>query len=112
MTYIKVNDVLFPAKIQGHKQDNNWNNRASKTITLSISYNEALSLFVDNLNWSIIYQREGIDGEGNQFPVEEYDNSDYCIAGAITDNRDGTMSVKMGKPTADELLAVLTGEVK
>ena len=51
---------------------------------------------------------------------EEYNNSDYCIAGDIIDHRDGTLSVKMGKPTDVEVLEEenaallfenLTGEV-
>ena len=41
--------------------------------------------------------------------AEVYDNSDYSVAGPITDNRGGTGTIKMGKPTADELLKVLTG---
>lgn len=37
-------------------------------------------------------------------PYEEiYDNSEYCVAGPITDNRDGTVYIKMGKPTELEL---------
>ena len=39
--------------------------------------------------------------------VEEYDNSDYCILGDITVHRDGTITVKMGKPTAEELNQIL-----
>ena len=30
---------------------------------------------------------------------DEYDNSDFNIAGDVTDHRDGTMSIKMGKAT-------------
>jgi hypothetical protein len=29
----------------------------------------------------------------------EFDNSDYCLAGDITDHRDGRITVKMGKLT-------------
>ena len=39
--------------------------------------------------------------------VQEWDNSDYCVAGPITDNRDGTITAKMGKKTASDLLAEL-----
>ena len=38
---------------------------------------------------------------------EVYDNSDYSIAGPIIDHRDGHVTIKMGKPTAAELLAML-----
>ena len=39
--------------------------------------------------------------------VEEYDNSDCCLAGDVTDHRDGTITVKMGKPTAAEINQIL-----
>ena len=43
---------------------------------------------------------------------EEYDNSDYSMAGSITDNRDGTLAVKMGKPTKIEMLeSRITGTI-
>lgn len=31
--------------------------------------------------------------------MQEWDNADYCVAGPITDHRDGTLTVKMGKYT-------------
>ena len=31
--------------------------------------------------------------------AQEQDCSDYCVAGPITDNRDGTLSIKMGSYT-------------
>jgi hypothetical protein len=34
--------------------------------------------------------------------VNEYDNSEYSLSGAITDHRNGTVSIKMGKPTETE----------
>lgn len=36
--------------------------------------------------------------------IEEWDNSEYCVSGAITDHRDGTVSIKMGKATEAEAL--------
>ena len=35
------------------------------------------------------------------------DNSVYCLAGPITDNRDGTITAKMGQKTASDVLAEL-----
>lgn len=90
MTYIKVNNELYPASIGGKMVDHEWNDRQSKAITLTMTYAEAAELFTDGLEWSIV------DGE------EEFDNSDYSIAGDIIDHRDGTVTVKMGKPTALE----------
>lgn len=99
MTYVRINDVIYPAEIHGRITDYEWDNRESKSIKLEMTYEYAIELFVDGLVWSIIYEDEN--------GVKEYDNSAYSLAGSITDNRDGTISAKMGKPTVDELLALL-----
>lgn len=101
MTYVKIEEMLYPATIDGYVEDRGWNNRESKTIILEMTYNEALALFVNDLAWSIIMDVEQEDGSTIQ---EEYDNSEYSIAGSITDNRNGTIAVKMGKPTEIETL--------
>ena len=99
MTYIKINETLYPATISGKLNDREWDNRESKTITLEIDYATAMALFVEGLAWSIVMDV----GDGQ----EEYDNSEYDVAGPITDNRDGTVSVKMGKRTEREILSEL-----
>ena len=107
MTYIKINDVQYPAIINGRVTDKDWDNRESKSITLEISYKEAKSIFVDDLAWSIIYQPDGYKDEKGEIVVPEaevYDNSEFALAGDITDHRDGTVTVKMGKYTNEELL--------
>ena len=113
MTYIKINDTLYPAAINGSLQDRLWNDRASKSITLAMDYATALALFVDGLNWSIVMDVEKEQEDGSIVTVqEEYDNSDYSMAGSITDNRDGTLAVKMGKPTQIETLeSQITGTI-
>lgn len=67
--------------------------RSVATITTSgIDYAKAAELFVDGAVWSII------DDKGIK-----YDSwNTYTKAGAITDNRDGTLIVKMGKANAKE----------
>jgi hypothetical protein len=113
MTYIKINETLYPATISGRVQDKDWDNRASKAITLEMDYATAIALFVDGLAWSIVQQNEvpTYDEDGNENGTEiqeaEYDNSDYDVAGSITDHRDGTITVKMGKITDAEALAEL-----
>ncbi len=101
MTYIKINDELYPASISGKMNDTDWGGRQSKAITLTMTYTAAAELFTDGLEWSIV------DGE------EEFDNTEYSIAGDITDHRDGTVTVKMGKPTlleqAQLINDILTG---
>ena len=105
MTYIKINDTLYPAIINGNVKDRAWDDRESKTITLEMAYADAIALFVDGLAWSILMDVEQVQEDGSVITVqEEYDNSDYSMAGSITDNRDGTLSVKMGKPTQIETL--------
>ena len=96
-TYIKINSINYPAEIYGHVRDRAWDNRESKVIILSMTIQEALDLFVDGLQWSIVYGEQTIPQD------------DFIIAGPITDNRNGTVSVRMGKPTAAEVSSVITG---
>lgn len=100
MIYFKANGTEYPASIAGKMTDREWDNRKSKAITLEMTYENAAQLFVDGLNWSII-QRETVDGETTE---QEWDNSDFCVAGSITDNRNGTCTCKMGKKTETELM--------
>lgn len=125
MTYIKVNNTLYPAKIDGRIGDYEWDRRDTKSITLSMTYAEVLALLPDNTAWSIVQkdtvQKIGEDGQpmvdtsGNPITEEvtsEYDNSEYSMSGVIRDNRDGTVTIKMGKPTEIEnILSELESEV-
>ena len=113
MIFVKINDKLYPATIIGKVADKDWDNRESKSITLEMTYAEAIELFVDGLIWSIVQREEvpTVDENGNQIGTEtqetEFDNSDFDIAGSITDHRDGTITAKMGKITDGEALAEL-----
>lgn len=118
MTYIKINETLYPATIVGKMVDKEWDNRSSKAITLEMDYETAAALFVDGLAWSIVQQNEVpvFDEEGNQTGTEmqntEYDNSEYNLAGDITDHRNGTITVKMGKLTdLEEAYEIMLGGV-
>lgn len=108
--YVKVNNTEYPATVNGNLVDRNWNGRDTKTIYLTMSYDAVAALLPDNTPWSIV-QRDMVDvldeqgkptGETKEV-VNEYDNSEYSLAGDITDHRDGTVSIKMGKPTESEL---------
>ena len=111
MTYVKIGDQLIPATIRGRVSDGDWGGRESKAITCNLSYQEAAALFVDDAEWAIVYQADPYTdpetGETVTPEAEVYDNSDYSVAGPITDNRDGTVTVKMGKITDREALAEL-----
>lgn len=111
MTQVKINGQTYDATISGTSRDTAWGSRESKSITLAMDYATAMETFVDDVEWSILYQPpEYIDPDTQETvkpDIEEYDNSDYCVAGPVTDNRDGTVTVKMGKPTAEELNQIL-----
>ena len=111
MTYVKIGGTEYPAAINGKLADREWDGRDSKAITLTMGYSEAVTLFVNGIAWSIV-QRENVptlDANGQPTgetteQVSEFDNSDYSVAGSITDNRDGTVTCKMGRPTETETL--------
>lgn len=105
MTYIKINETLYPATVSGRVADKDWDNRESKAITLEMDYATAAKTFVDGLKWSIV-QREKVpvfDENGEQTGTETqetvFDNSEYNLAGDLTDHRDGRITVKMGMLT-------------
>lgn len=107
--YIKVNNTEYPATVNGDRADRNWNDRDTKTVTLTMTHDEVVALLPDNTPWSIILRDtvNVLDEQGQptgetKEVVNEYDNSEYSIAGDITDHRDGTVSIKMGKPTEAE----------
>ena len=118
---VKINDVKYPASITGRLNDENWDDRASKAITVEMAYEDALNTFVNDIQWSIVQdveERVEKRDENGDVMVDEnkevifetivveelYDNSEYCLAGDITDHRNGKVTVKMGKPTAEEQL--------
>jgi hypothetical protein len=114
MVYLKINDTMYPASFRQRIMDSEWNNRGSMAITLAMPHAEAASLFVDGLEWSLVQQFDPYtDADGSLVTPdpEETDYSDYCVAGPITDNRNGTITAKMGKLTDAEALSIILGEV-
>lgn len=117
--YLKVNGQEYPAEFISKYQDLNWDKRETQTVYLHMPYAQAAALLADNTAWSIV-QRDTVDkldADGNatgetKETVTEYDNSAYCLAGQITDYRDGTVSVKMGKPTEAEQMSAQLAELE
>lgn len=106
MTYVKIGGTEYPAEISGKLADREWDGRDSKAITLEMQYGQASALFVDGLAWSIVqretypvFDEDGTATGETSEQVTEFDNSDYCVAGSITDNRNGTVTCRMGKKT-------------
>lgn len=107
--HIKVNNTEYPAAISGANNDRTWDGRDTKIITLTMTHAEAAVLLPDNTPWSIVqrdtvpkYDEDGQPTGETEEVVNEWDNSAYSLSGAITDHRDGTVSIKMGKPTETE----------
>lgn len=120
--YIKVNNTEYPAEINGSNADITWDRRRTKDIRLRMSASEAAALLPDNTPWSIVqrdtvptYDNQTDEQTGTQEIVQEFDNSEYCISGPITDHRNGTVSIKMGIPTeaesANAAVTALAGSV-
>ena len=109
---VKINDQIHDAVITGDMPDRYWDGRDSKTITMSGSYADAAALFADGVAWSIVQTSTVPVLDADNQPTgetkeqtDEWDNSDYSILGDITTHKDGTVSIKMGKPTDTERLA-------
>lgn len=108
---IMINTTEYPIlSCDGVLRNNQWDRRDTKAIRLAMTHEQASALFVDGLAWSLV-QRDTFpvfDEDGN--PTDEtkeetqvFDNSDYCVAGTITDNRDGTVTCMMGRQTELEI---------
>ena len=108
-TSVIIHEVEYPAEISGVLQNPKWDRRDTKSITLEMTHAQAVGLFVDGLAWGIkqvntypVYENGQPTGETTT-ETQTFDNSDYSVAGSITDNRDGTVTVMMGRHTELEI---------
>lgn len=129
MTYVSIAGQQFPATITGRMSDKDWDGRETKAIKLEMTHADAVELWQDGVAWSILTENTVMepkrDDEGNEVfdengePImvetvvtDEFDNSDYNIAGDIIDHRDGTITVKMGKLTElEEAYEIMFGGI-
>lgn len=120
--FIKVNGQEYPATCIYNYKDRNWDMRETQTVHLTMPYAQAAALLPSGTPWSNVFRetKDKFDNDGNptgktEEVVTEEDMSAYSLSGAITDHRDGTVSIKMGKPTETEsavgAVVALTGEV-
>lgn len=107
MTQVKINGVLYDAEVNGRLKDPTANGRNTKSITMTTTTAELMALLPDNTPWSIVFTPD-VDGAETQ----EYDNSEYSMAGDVTDHRDGTATIKMMEPSDSDLLRALIGDVE
>lgn len=120
--FIKVGGQEYPATLIYNYKDRNWDMRETQTVQLTMPYAQAASLLTTGTPWFNVFREtvDKLDNDGNptgqtEEVVPEEDMSAYSLAGEIVDHRDGTVSIKMGKPTETEnavgAVVALTGEV-
>ena len=100
MTKIKIGENEYPAAFAGAVRDSRWGGRESVSIRLAMTAVQADTIFQNGLVWTLV---EEVTQEDGITETVEHDMSAYCVAGEITDHRDGNVTVKMGKKTALEL---------
>lgn len=115
-TILKANNTETPCEAAEHYRDSAWG-RPTCTVTIKASAAEIAALLPNNAPWSLIEREDALDESGaptGQTVDHERDMSEYSLSGDITDHRDGTVSIKMGKPTEAEnavgAVVALTGE--
>lgn len=104
---VKIKEALLEAVVQSRPEDVAWDGRESKAITFAGTYEEAVSLFTNDAQWSVINAYTDENGDNI---LTETDMSDFALAGSITDNRNGTMTVKMGKYLQSEIINMTIGK--
>lgn len=112
MTYIKINDTLIPAEVSGSTRDPKWSYRHTQDIHCHLSHEEAKATFVDGLEWYLVYQDPAYVNEAGDTVTPEpivYDKTMFDQVMSITENRDGSVTIKMGETTAEEALAIIMG---
>ena len=120
--FIKINGQEYPATLIYNYKDRNWDMRETQTVHLTMPYAQAAALLPSSTPWSNVFRetKDKLDNDGNptgqtEEVVTEEDMSAYSLAGEIVDYRDGTVTIKMGKPTEAEnavgAVVALTGEV-
>lgn len=117
--FIKVGGQEYPATLIYIYKDRNWDMRETQTVHLTMPYAQAAALLPSGTPWSNVFRetKDKLDNDGKptgqtEEVVTEEDMSEYSLSGAITDHRDGTVSIKMGKPTEAETLRAQLAEIE
>lgn len=103
---VKINGRELEASMAVRMADSLMDGRESRAVTVTMSYGEALNLFQNDVSWAVV--NEWADEEGTP-RSSTTDMSEFSISGPITDNRDGTVTVRMGKPREEELMVIPLG---
>lgn len=103
MIMINIGGRQMECSVATRPSDSMFGGRESKAVTIASNYADAVSLFVDGVLWSITSDVTEADGSIRQVTT---DMSAYAISGPITDNRNGTVTVRMGKYREEELMLI------
>ena len=89
---VKINSMSFPllSATAATEYMKNYN-RDVVTLKMEATFEDAATNFVDGATFTIIDDAE-----------QPYEYKDHTMAGQITDHRDGTITVKMGKANTAE----------
>lgn len=92
---VTVNSTTFPLlSARAVTEQMNGFRRDVISLTITATYSAAAAKFTDGATFVIV--------DDSVSPSQEHAYTDHTMAGAITDNRDGTLTVKMGKANTAE----------
>lgn len=92
---LRINEKEFPLlsaraameMLKGYRRD-------VISLTITATYAEVAAEFTDGATFTVV--------DDSVTPAEEFEYTDHTMAGPITDHRDGTVTVKMGKANTAE----------
>lgn len=102
-TYIEINGNRYPVVNPTPFLTTETKANISKSFKLQMDYAEAVSIFADDVPWSIV-KDAGTDAE-----PEIIDCAAYCIVDSITDHRNGHVTITMRKMRDSEVLDIIMG---
>lgn len=92
---LRINEKEFPLLSARAATERMKNFRRDViSLTIEATYAEAAAEFIDGATFVVV--------DDSVTQAEEHSYADHTMAGAITDNRDGTVTVKMGKTNTAE----------
>lgn len=92
---VTVNNTNFPLlSARAATEDLKGFRRDVISLTIEATYQEAAASFTDGSSFTVV--------DDSVTPAEEFEYTDHTLAGPITDHRDGTVTVKMGKSNTAE----------
>lgn len=101
---ISINGRQLEGSVATRRSDPEWGGRESKAVTVPMTYEDAVALFAHNTPWYVTVETQQDDGK---IKAVTTDMSEYAISGPVTDNRDGTVTVRMGKYSEEELMSTV-----